>query len=140
MRAGTRVLRVSLKTWVSFMTEPKNILNRFNCTTSTLVQFVIELHAFLFRSNTFISNTRLKIAKNLATFKQNAEVRFVVLILSNNTPPSKLLPHLIATDEIWKNSTSLLTKSEIISISWSQYQTLIVKAYYSKKSRSIILK
>ena len=34
-----------------------------------------QLHAFFFISNTFISNTRLKMDKSLAKFKQNPEAQ-----------------------------------------------------------------
>ena len=39
---------------------------------------VNDIHAF-FISNTFISNTRPKIVKFLATFKQNAEAQFSLI-------------------------------------------------------------
>ena len=49
------------------------------------------IHAF-FISNTFISNTRLKLAKNQAKAKQHAEAEFLLLenyVHSSSTLPSK---------------------------------------------------
>ena len=50
-------------------------------------------------SNSFISKTRLRVVKILATFKQNAEAQFSVISFSNSIPPSKSLPYLIKIDK-----------------------------------------
>ena len=50
-----------------------------------------QIHAF-FISNTFISNTRLKMDKRLANFKQNPEAQFLVLVIKQQEFSLKSLP------------------------------------------------
>ena len=51
-----------------------------------------QVHAFFFISNTFISNTRLKMDKSLANFKQNPEAQFLVLVNKQQEFSLKSLP------------------------------------------------
>ena len=52
---------------------------------------MFRVHAF-FISNTFISNTRLKMDKSLANFKQNPEAQFLVLVIKQQEFSLKSLP------------------------------------------------
>ena len=49
------------------------------------------IHAF-FISNTFVRNTRLKMDKSLANFKQNPEAQFLVLVIKQQEFSLKSLP------------------------------------------------
>ena len=49
-------------------------------------------YTLFFISNTFISNTRLKMDKSLANFKQNPEAQFLVLVIKQQEFSLKSLP------------------------------------------------
>ena len=82
-------------------------------------------------SNTFISNTRLKIVKFLGTFKQNAEAQLSHISFKQRYSTLKLTA---MSDRNLKNSTFLFIKINIISIPRRQFQNLMIKAHCSKYS------
>ena len=66
-----------------------NQINIFRCKLHE------ELHAFIFTSNTFISNNRLKLAKNQANAKQHPVALSKIIHILHSRYHSKIIRHIL---------------------------------------------